>query len=92
MRWYFKIKTKNERWSMAFWPVMLLGKYADEYTVPHEEIHFKQQLELLIIPHAILYGIFHLLYGYKRNPFEREAYTMQFRPHCRRWFGWVKYL
>ena len=92
MKWYFIIRTKNEKWSMAFWPFMFLGIHANENSIEHEKIHFKQQLELLIIPHMIIYGIFHLLYGYRKNPFEREAYEYAARPKERKLYGWVKFL
>ena len=92
MKWYFTIKTNNKKWSMAFWPFMFLGLRANANTVEHEKIHFKQQLELLIIPHMIIYGIFHLLYGYRKNPFEREAYHFDDIPKQRRPYGWVKFL
>lgn len=26
------------------------------------------------LPFYVLYGIFHLIYGYRKNPFEKEAY------------------
>lgn len=92
MKWYITIKTKSEKWSMAFYPFMFLSVNANANTIEHEKIHFKQQLELLIIPHMIIYAAFHILYGYRRNPFEREAYAKADTPKERKPYGWIEYL
>ena len=64
-------------------------------TINHERIHFKQCLECGIIGFYIIYGIFHLMYGYERNPFEREAFDndndLTYNKH-RKLYAWVKYL
>jgi len=58
----------------------------DRVTINHERIHVRQQLELLIIPFFIWYGIEYLvrlLYyrnsgkAYRNIVFEREAYTAE---------------
>ena len=72
--------------------------------VNHENIHLKQQLELLVIPFYIWYGIEFLirLFQYKnwntayRNiSFEREAYTNEKDLNylrLRSWFSFLKYV
>lgn len=72
--------------------------------INHEKIHFRQQVEMLFIPHWILYGwyYFHLrLKGfdhhqaYLNNPFEREAYENDGNPRylvTRPAFAWIGYV
>ena len=58
----------------------------DRILINHEKIHIRQQLELLIIPFFIWYGIEFLLrlihykkisVAYRNICFEREAYTLR---------------
>ncbi|MFN4197580.1 MAG: hypothetical protein ACK4FS_00985 [Flavobacterium sp.] len=70
----------------------------------HERIHLRQQLELLVLPFFIWYGIeyiFRLIQyrninqAYRNISFEREAYTNQNALEYisqRRLFGFMKYL
>jgi hypothetical protein len=67
----------------------------NEVLIRHEKIHFYQQLELLFVFQWILYGIFHLIYGYDKNPFEREAYENEKDKNYlgeRFPLSWVKYI
>ncbi|MCA0154344.1 hypothetical protein [Winogradskyella vincentii] len=71
---------------ITLFPFMLLKNKAlskNSVLINHEKIHLKQQLELLVIPFFILYGLefvirlikhrnWHL--AYKNISFEREAY------------------
>lgn len=76
---------------VALWPFMFLKRLDDKTTINHEMIHFKQQLELLIIPFYILYGIFFIIgFGYRKNPFEVEAFKYAKTPHLRKPFGWLR--
>jgi hypothetical protein len=81
--------SKSKFKGMAIYPFIIM-KHAslrdNEMFVRHEKIHIKQQLELLIIPFFILYGIEYLirLVQYKNSmkaylniSFEREAYSNQ---------------
>lgn len=63
--------------AVALYPFIFYKKDINLIDVNHEKIHLKQQLELLILPFYILYAIFHLIYGYDKNPFEKEAYKYQ---------------
>ena len=62
-------------------------------------IGFNAHVWLLTIPvlllFYVLYLIFTLIYGYRNNPFEREAYNnsniTDYWRH-REWFGWLKYV
>ncbi len=72
--------------------------------VNHERIHLKQQLELLVVPFYIVYGVeflMRLLYyknwglAYKNISFEREAYCnendLEYLKH-RKFWNFLKYL
>ena len=94
--------------------IILREKYRDggewwvnrgKRTINHETIHFKQQLELLILPFYILYILSYLIniVKYKFNiqkayyaiPFEKEAYTHQENfeyLNTRKAFSWIKYI
>lgn len=68
----------------------------------HEKIHFKQQIELLIIPFYILYFLFFLSNYIKYNdiwkayrliPFEKEAFANQDnQTYKHKPYIWLKYL
>lgn len=76
---------------------------SDMILVNHEKIHFRQQLELLIIPFYILYVLNYLinLIKYKNHDqayfhivFEKEAYACDRNLaylQQRRLFSWIKY-
>lgn len=81
----------------AFWPFIFV-KSKDRVTprrINHEKIHHRQQLEMLLIFFYIFYGIFHLIYGYRKNPFEQEAFDHDDDLNYlqkRRLFFWTKYI
>jgi hypothetical protein len=61
--------------AMAIFPfIFVRGENVSQKTINHEKIHFAQQKELFIIGFYILYLIFWIIFGYRNNPFEREAY------------------
>lgn len=71
---------------LTFFPFVILTNREDaldKVCINHEKIHLRQQLELLVLPFYIWYGIefmIRLLFlkdrnkAYKRISFEREAY------------------
>ncbi|WP_316750452.1 hypothetical protein [Pedobacter gandavensis] len=73
--------------AMAIFPFILLqhkNQKNNAVLINHERIHLRQQLELLILPFYILYGLNYLLnlYRFKNHylayfniRFEREAYA-----------------
>ena len=65
--------------AMAIWPFIFVRKECKFGNVDlnHEQIHLKQQLELLIIPFYIIYLIEWIFKGYKKISFEKEAYTYE---------------
>jgi len=77
---------------MAFWPFVFVRRKEAVYTINHEVVHCKQQLELLIVPFYLLYVIFHFVYGYWDNPFEVEGWAHREKPDTRKPYGWIKYL
>jgi hypothetical protein len=67
----------------------------NDITINHEKIHFQQQKELFIVFFYILYLIFYLIYGYKKNPFEKEAYSNDEKEYylkSRKMFNFIKYM
>lgn len=90
--------------AMALYPVMLFKHEKlkhDQAIVRHEKIHFKQQLELLIVFFYILYFLHYLinLIKYRNHPkayfnicFEKEAYLNDQKADyltTRRPFAWI---
>lgn len=95
--------------AVTLWPFVFVRKsYADKVSVKqmeilktHESIHGKQQLEMLIIPFLLWYGIewiIRLFMGgnaYRNISFEREAYTNEWNTEYlskRKFWAWVEYL
>ena len=92
--------------AMTIWPWIFLRK-GQSYNLTddnHEEIHGKQQLEMLLIPFFLWYGIEYLIRlliyrnkneAYYNISFEQEAYLNQgdydYR-RKRRLYAWVKYI
>lgn len=77
---------KGKYSGMALWPFMLLKRGASIETINHEEIHFEQQKELLIVPFYVLYLLNYLVnlliyknhhQSYRAIVFEKEAYSNQ---------------
>jgi len=64
-------------------------------TLNHEKIHYKQQLEMLILPFYILYLIEWAFKGYHEISFEKEAYQNDHNLGYlskRKPYSWIKYL
>ena len=105
MGWFVKVITFN-------WPngitLALFGIYIkeDKLWTPrrlrHEVIHWKQQMEMLVIPFYIWYLLEWLIkllfYGrkaYENISFEKEAYTfdeVKGYPYMRSKFAWTRYI
>ena len=76
----------------------------NQVLINHEKIHLRQQLELLVIPFYIFYGIEFLVRliqyknwqkAYRNISFEREAYTNEFSLNYlkhRPFWSFLKYL
>jgi len=67
----------------------------DISAIDHEKIHWKQQIEMLIIPFYLWYGIEALIRGYDKISFEQEAYINQDDKEYltkRKHYAWIKYL
>lgn len=76
----------------------------DYVLINHEKIHLRQQLEMLLIPFYLVYGLEFLLrlfqyknwnLAYRNISFEREAYTnelnLDYLKH-RPFWGFLKYI
>lgn len=63
--------------AITLWPFIFVRKnYSfNEIDLNHENIHGKQQLELLIILFYIIYLVEWLFKGYRDISFEKEAYN-----------------
>ena len=82
--------------AMAIWPfIFYKTDTLSPVTENHERIHHRQQREMLLLPFYLCYLVFHLIYGYYDNPFEREAYAndrdMGYLDKRRRW-AWLGYI
>jgi len=63
-------------YAITIWPfVFYKGDPPGEKTINHEEIHGRQQKELLLIPFFIIYLIEAMFRGYRNISFEKEAYS-----------------
>ena len=92
--------------AMALFPFILVKTQklqTNKVIINHENIHLRQQLELLIIPFYVLYFLnylLNLLYylhhdkAYRNIVFEREAYSNERNPdylkHRTFWY-WVRF-
>jgi len=92
---------------MALFPVVLVRKKElvnNPVFMNHEHIHLRQQVEMLIIPFYILYGLHYLVNrikyrehdkAYRHICFEREAYgnesDLSYIPQ-RKFWAWIKYI
>ena len=102
-----KVKLHGGYRGIAIFPFILISERVyrqNPVLINHERIHFRQQLELLILPFYILYLGNYLLNrlrysshdaAYRNIVFEREAYfresDLQYL-HNRKFFGWRKFL
>lgn len=95
MKLYIRLTPKKEKMKgsrgWAVWPFLAIREDVkdNKEILAHEEFHLKQQAAMLFIPWLILYGIFHLKYGYDDNPFEVAAYCGKCRKNP---YSWIKYL
>lgn len=93
--------------AMALWPFILVRNQEtkeSKVTIHHEKIHFRQQLELFIIPFYVLYLGFYFYYRVKSQthiqaylsiPFEKEAYANESDfdyLKTRKWWSWRRYI
>lgn len=74
---------------IALWPFLILkdrALKADVVFMNHERIHLRQQLELLVLPFYLWYGIEYIMRllqyrnrytAYRNISFEREAYAKE---------------
>ena len=72
---------------ITLWPFIVMKNEElkkDRVFINHERIHLRQQLELLILPFFIIYGVEYLIkflkyknayVAYRNISFEREAYN-----------------
>lgn len=92
---------------IALWPFIVVKYKAfktDAIFINHERIHLRQQLELLILPFYLWYGIEYLLrlwqykdrhLAYLNISFEREAYSNEKDLHYlkrRKFWAFTPYL
>lgn len=93
--------------AVTIWPFIFCRKELDNVDLNHENIHGKQQLELLIIPFFLIYVIEWLIrlffskdrfthQAYRNISFEREAYTNQEDMNYIEWrrkpYAWIWYI
>jgi len=87
--------------AISLCPFGIYFRSLGKYTVNHEKIHWRQQLEMLIIFFYVLYlleyfiRLFMLGNAYMNISFEREAFDNQNNPEYlekRKPYSWVKYI
>lgn len=103
----FKYLTPRGFRGLTFFPFVILTNKKDaldKVCVNHEKIHLRQQLELLVLPFYVWYGIEFVIWllilkakkqAYKRISFEREAYENEKDLHylkSRSFWKFLKYL
>jgi len=80
---------------MALYPLMLFKDkklMTNHRIVRHEKIHFKQQLELLIIPFYLLYLFHYLINLLKYRNHSKAYFEICFQQESYRYDGQVNYL
>lgn len=92
--------------AMTVWPFVFVRKSAwySNDTDRHERIHGRQQLEMLLLPFYLWYGVEYLVRlcitrsrsrAYRSINFEQEAYAHErdqdYLNH-RKWYAWLKYV
>ena len=103
---FFIVWKKLPVLGLTIWPFILvpdLKLIQDPILINHERIHLRQQLELLIIPFYLLYGLnwlFNLVkyrsgeMAYRQIIFEREAYAQEKNLNYlsqRKWGSFLRY-
>lgn len=63
--------------AMCLWPFIFVRNEVNfnDVDLNHEKIHWRQQIELLVIPFYIIYLIEWIFKEYKNISFEKEAYS-----------------
>jgi hypothetical protein len=97
--------SKKKARAMALFPFILVSnKIVDDFIIRHEKIHIRQQLELLVFPFYLWYGVEFLVLlikyrdahlAYLNISFEKEAYENHFDKNYlkeRKLFSFCKYL
>lgn len=103
---YTRKKIFNYYTGLSFFIFIWIRREPNDQTqlIRHEKIHFWQQVEMLFIFHWFFYAVFYLVgrvngqchyIAYRYNPFEIEAFTMDYDTtylRTRRPFAWVRYV
>ena len=103
----FKYLVPRGYTGISVFPFIFLKKSVLKSSKPlinHEKIHLRQQLELLVIPFYLWYGLEFLIkfiyykkwhLAYRNISFEREAYTKEFDFEYlkhRKFWSFIKYV
>lgn len=90
--------------TLVWWLIVRYGVTITQTLVNHEEVHAKQQKEMLLLPFFVWYGLEFLVRliqyrnwnkAYRNISFEREAYSNEydyFYLTKRKRFAWFHYL
>ena len=80
---------------ITLFPFIIIKKDANSMLINHEKIHFRQQIEMLVVFFYLWYIIEFIFKGYKGISFEREAYINQNNLSYlknRRFWSFIKYI
>lgn len=93
--------------AVTLWPLVFARKSAKplkSHVENHEKIHLRQQLEMLVLPFYLWYGLEYMVRlwqyrnaddAYRNISFEREAYANQYDSDylsTRRHYAWLRHL
>jgi len=76
-KWLSRFAKPGKTKGFAVFPFIVVSDKRDRSLVEHEKIHIRQQIQGLWIGFFIKYAIYHIMFGYKNNPYEVEAYKHQ---------------
>ncbi|GGG19418.1 hypothetical protein GCM10011344_20110 [Dokdonia pacifica] len=92
---------------LTLWPFIIMKRVElkkDQVFINHERIHLRQQLEMLVLPFFVWYGVEYIIRllryrnsykAYSNISFEREAYKNESDLHYlerRSYWSFIKYL
>ena len=95
--WFLNLVCQKNVTGITLYPfgIFIKDEIPDTITIQHEEIHWCQQKEMLVLPFYILYLIEYIFKGYYEISFEVEAYQNQFNKDylkTRKHYSWKKWV
>ena len=76
-KWFTKLLSVR---GIMLFPFCIVRTKEDKLLVKHEMIHFYQALKTGLWLWYLPYFYYHIRYGYRKNPYELEAWVNQHKP------------